>query len=96
MSLDREISPASARDCVVGFGQRRFAQKEARRKSLDRAAHDAGGILRFDFAFDVDADALDRARQRESVHQIAERILALIEPAIVRERDTPTHDVLAS
>ena len=42
-------------DARIGLRQRRVAQEQARRKTLDGTAHDAVGILCLDFAVDVDA-----------------------------------------
>ena len=43
-------SSAKARERRVGAGQRGLAQEDARREALDRAAHDAGGVLGLDLA----------------------------------------------
>ena len=41
-------------DAVVGLRQRGLAQEQLRRKALDRAAHNAVGVVSVDFAFDRD------------------------------------------
>ena len=76
---------------VSGVG----AQIEARRKALDRAAHDAGGVLHVDFALDLHGELGERAFGGEGVRDVAERILVHVEAAVLRHVDAPVHDVLA-
>ena len=82
-------------DRAVGFGQRRGAQIEARRKALDRAAHDAGGILHVDLALDLHAEFVERAFRREGVGDVAERVLVLVEAAVFADIDAPAHHIVA-
>ena len=79
----------------VGTGERGLAQEEGRREPLDRAAHDAGGVLGLDLALDHDAELRDRAGRGERMGDVAERVLAGLEPAIRRDVDPPVHHVLA-
>ena len=51
-------------DRAVGLGQRGVAQEQARRKALDRAAHHAVGVLRLDFAVDLDPQFARAGRRR--------------------------------
>ena len=82
-------------DRGVRHGQRGFPQEQARRKPLDRAAHDALGIAGLDLALDVDRQFVERAVGGEGVGDVAERVFMLIEPAIGRNVDAPACDVLA-
>ena len=62
-------------DRRVGPRQRRIAQEQRRRKTLDGAAHHAVGIFGLDFAVDIDAQGVERAIGGEDVGEVAERIL---------------------
>jgi hypothetical protein len=83
------------RDRAVDLGQRGGAQIEARRKPLDRAAHDPGGVLHVDFALDMHAERVERAFGGERMGDVAERVLVHVEAAVLRDVDAPMHDVLA-
>ena len=77
-------------DRRIGARQRGLAQIEARRKALHRAADDAVGRLGLHFAFDAGREAArERSVGREGVHDIAEGVLVLVEPAILRNVDPP-------
>ena len=87
--LAREI-----RDCAIWLGQRRRAQIEARRKPLDRPAHDAGGVLHVDLALDLHAELGERPFGGEGVGNVAERVLVNVEPAILGDIDAPVHHIV--
>ncbi len=64
MKLGEDLAVACGADALreipdrrIGLRQGRVAQKQARRESLDGAAHDAIGVLRLDLAVDLDAQA---------------------------------------
>ena len=82
-------------DAGVGRGERGLAQIEARRKSLDRAAHDAVGVAGLDLALDHDGEFAERALGGEGVGEVAEGVLVLVEPAIRGDVDPPARHVLA-
>ena len=69
-------------DRAVGLGQRGVAQEQARRKALDRAAHDAIGVLGLDLAIDLDPQFLERAVGGEDVGDIAEGVFVGGQPRI--------------
>ena len=68
-------------DVSIRRRQRRRAQKQARRKVLDGAAHHAIGILRLDLAIDLEAQLGERAVGCENMGDVAERVFVRIEPA---------------
>ena len=78
----------------IGRGERGRAQIEARRKSLDRAAHDALGVAGLDLALDHDGKFAERAVGAEGVGEVAEGVLMLVEPAIHGDVDPPARHVL--
>ncbi len=82
-------------DLLVGAGERRLAQIEARREALDGAAHDALGIARLDLALDRHGEIAEGAVGGEGVGDVAEGILVLLEPAIRGDVDPPARHVLA-
>ena len=82
-------------DRRIGLGQRGVAQKQARRETLDGAAHDAVGVLRLDLAVDLDGELAERSVGGEHVGDIAEGVLMGGKPRIGRNVDAPAHDVLA-
>ena len=82
-------------DRWIRFRQRRLAQEQRRRKSLESAAHDTGEILSFNLSGDADAELRERSVHRECVRQVPERIFVGLEAAILRDVDAPTNDVLA-
>ena len=82
-------------DAGIGRGERGRAQIEARRKSLDRAAHDALGIAGLDLALDRDGELAERALGAEGVGEVAEGVLVLVEPAIRGDVDPPARHVLS-
>ena len=79
----------------IRLRQRCIAQEQARRKSLERAAHDSVGILRFDLAVDLDAQLRKRAVGGEDVGEVAEGILVGIEPRVAGDVDPPVDHILA-
>ena len=82
-------------DRAVGLGQRGVAQEQARRKALDAAAHHAIGVLRLDFAVDLDPQFLERAVGGEDMGDIAEGVFVGGEPRIGHDVDAPALDILA-
>ena len=74
------------RDGVVGLRQSGIAQKQARRKAFERAAHDAVGVLRFHLAFDIDAQLGERPVGGKDMGEVAEGVLVRVEP-----RSRPKH-----
>jgi hypothetical protein len=83
------------RDRAIDLGQRRGAQVKARRKPLDRAAHDPGGVLDVDLALDMHAERVERTFRGERMGDVAERVLVHVEAAVLRDVDAPMNDVLA-
>ncbi len=75
--------------------QRRLAQKQRRRKALDRTADEALGVLGLDLALHQHRELGERAGRRERVSEIAERVLVAVEPALLRQVDAPVGDILA-
>ena len=69
-TLSREMA-----NCLIGGGQARFAQKQVRRESLDRAIDHALRILCLDRAVDIDPQFGQRTCRAEYVGYIAERVL---------------------
>ena len=88
-------SSAKSRMAASACGQAGVAQEQARRKSLERAAHDAIGILRLDLAFDLDAQLRERAVGGEDMGEVAEGVLVGIEPRVAGNVDAPADDILA-
>src|SRR5947208_3346706 len=70
-------------DRKIRQGQGGRAQEQARRETFDGALHHAVGVLGFHFAVDVDGELGKRALGGEGVGDVAERILVMIEPAIL-------------
>ena len=81
-------------DRVVRLGQGRVAEEQARRESLERATHDAFGILRFDLALDIDAQFGERPVGGEDLGEVAEGVFMRI-ARVVRDVDAPADHVLA-
>ena len=79
---------------VVCMGQRCLAQKELRRKTFDGTLDAAVGVLRVDFAIDLDAEFVERTLGRERMGDVAERVLMLMQEAIFGQIDPPGQDVL--
>jgi hypothetical protein len=100
---DREIVGAAGlprgcgkdHDGRVGAGQRGLAQKQGGRKALHGAAHDAFGVLGLHLSVHRDAQFAERPVGGEGMGDIAERVVLLIEPAILGHVDAPAHHVLS-
>ena len=80
---------------LIGLRQCGVAQKQARPEPLDGAAHHAIGVLRLDFAVDLDPQFLERAVGGEDMGDIAEGVFVGSEPRIGRHVDAPAPDILA-
>ena len=80
---------------IIRLGQSGAAQEQARRKPLQRSAHDAVGILRFDLAFDRDAELGERTVDGEHMRAVAEGVVVSIEPRVTGNVDPPVDDILA-
>ena len=85
------IRGSRASACV----KRGVAQEQARRETLDGAAHDAVGVLGLDLAVDLDAQFAERPVGGEHVGDIAERVLMGGKPGVGGDVDAPAHHVLA-
>src|SRR5262245_2309936 len=81
-------------DARVGTGERGLAQIEGRGEALDRAAHHALGVARFDLALDRHGKLAEGAVGGEGMNDVAEGVLVLIEPAIGGDVDAPARHVL--
>ena len=57
--------------------------------------HHAIGLLRFDLAVDRDCQFVERPVGGEGMSEVAERILVLMQDAVLRQIDAPVHHVLA-
>ena len=94
-SAASRLAAAKAAISASGVVSAVVAQIEARRKSLDRAAHDALGIAGLDLALDRDGELAERALGGEGMGEVAEGVLVLVEPAIRGDVDPPARHVLA-
>ena len=74
--------------------ERGLAQEQAGRKTLDRAADDAFGILGVDLAFDRDRQFAKRSLGGEGMGDVAEGVLVLVQQAILRQVDAPVYHIL--
>ncbi len=82
-------------DLGVGLRQRRFAQEELRRKTLDRVPDQPTHVLGIDLAIDGNRQLAERSFGGEGMDDVAEGILVLMQQAIVRQIDAPGDNVLS-
>ena len=110
-SCSRFSSACSSRETSPSFAARTRAAKSriaasawvsdvSRRNRLGgnrstRAAHHSLGVLRLDFAVDLDAQASKRAVGGEDVGEIAEGVLMGVEPRVGGHVDAPADHILA-
>jgi hypothetical protein len=88
--VEREVAQR-----LVRRGQHRVATKNLGRHAFGGAAHDAGEIIGFDQAADMDRDVGDGAIEREGVGDVAIGILAVAHAAVDGRLDAPGHHMLA-
>ena len=79
----------------VRFGQRRSPQIKTGRKSLHCSPHDARGVLGLNLALNHETQLGYRPVHGEGMRDIAEGVLVFVQPAILRNLDPPSHDVLS-
>src|SRR5205823_5353998 len=79
----------------IGRRQGGVAQKQRRRKALDRALDHPLGVAGLDLALDQHRELGERTGRREGVRDSAERILMAVEPAFLRQVDAPIDHILA-